>query len=112
MGRPNSSQNIELLTSVHKYHRERVIKYEKLLELASKAVEVIGEIEVNRGELDTEVTLLASKVKKCYGVNIFASIILASEKDTYIRGYNFVSGDCTKKQILSHLLKCCYPKSR
>ncbi|NSB14631.1 DUF4132 domain-containing protein [Clostridium beijerinckii] len=111
MGRPNSSQNIELLTSVHKYHRERVIKYEKLLELASKAVEVIGEIEVNRGELDTEVTLLASKVKKCYGVNIFASIILASEKDTYIRGYNFVSGDCTKKQILSHLLKCCYPKA-
>lgn len=25
MGRPNSSKNIELLTSVHKYHRERVI---------------------------------------------------------------------------------------
>lgn len=110
MERPHSSENIRILTSEHRYNKEKVERYKKLADIARRAVEVIGEIEVNRGELDTEVTHLAAKIEKCYGVNIFVSIILASEKDTYIRGYNFVSGDCTKKQMLSHLLKCCYPK--
>lgn len=110
MERSHSNENIRVLTSSHRYNREKIEKYKKLTDIAGKAIEVIGEIEVNRGELDTEVTHLAAKIEKCYGVNIFASIILASEKDTYIRGYNFVSGDCTKKQMLSHLLKCCYPK--
>ncbi|MDS0525125.1 DUF5724 domain-containing protein [Clostridium sp. SHJSY1] len=109
--RPNSENNIQNITSRYSYNnRNELLKYKKLMELSKKAINTIAEIEVNRGELDTEVTVLASKVYRCEGVNIFASIILASEKDTYIRGYNFVSGNCTKKQILSHLLKNCYPK--
>lgn len=110
MERPNSPDNIRAVTNVHTYYREKNEKYKKLMELKDKTIEVISEIEANRGELDTEVTYLAANIEKCYGVNIFASIVLNSEKDTYVRGYNFIGGDCTKKQILSHLLKCCYPK--
>jgi len=108
--RPLSPRNISELTNVHRYNRNKYLEYKQLMKLTDKAVDVIGGIEANRGELDTEVTYLAAKIERCQGVNIFASIVLALEKDTYIRGYNFVNGDCTKKQILSHLLKCCYPK--
>ncbi|MDP4177767.1 MAG: DUF4132 domain-containing protein [Bacillota bacterium] len=110
LNRPNSSENIRTITNLHKYDRNNIQKYSKLIDIGNKAVDIIANIEVKRGELNTEVTHLASKIQKCYGVSVFASIILSAEKDTYVRGYNFIQNDCTKKQMLSHLLKCCYPK--
>ncbi|MCR3759013.1 DUF4132 domain-containing protein [Clostridium felsineum] len=108
--RPRSAENMYSITCSNSYYKKGVEKYKKLLKLGEKAAEVIAEIEAARGDLDTEVTKLASQIQKCHGVNIFANIVLNSEKDTYVRGYNYVGGDCTKKAILSHLLKCCYPK--
>lgn len=110
MTRPLSPENISAITDSRRYDTRNLTKYKRLMELGSKAVDTVAGIEVIRGELNTEVTHLAAKINKCYGVNIFTAIILGSEKDTYVRGYNFVNGDCTKKQMFSHLLKCCYPK--
>lgn len=110
MERPSSPANINRFTNVRRKDREDILKYKELVGIGEKAVDTIAGIEVKRGELNTEVTCLASQINKCFGANIFTAIILNLEKDTYVRGYNFVSGDCTKKQMLSHLLKCCYPK--
>lgn len=109
--RPVSSRHMHSLTSQNSYDKNILSEYKKILKLGEAAVDVIAEIEAGRGDLDTEVTTLAAQIQKCQGVNIFAQIILNSEKDTYVRGYNYVGGDCTKKAILSHLLKCCYPKA-
>lgn len=110
MERPHSVDNISTITNLHRHDRNDLSRYTSLIEVGNKAADTIASIEVKRGELNTEVTHLAAKIGKCYGISILTSIILASEKDTYVRGYNFVNGDCTKKQMLSHLLKCCYPK--
>ncbi|MBB6214441.1 hypothetical protein HNQ80_000521 [Anaerosolibacter carboniphilus] len=110
MARPLSPNNIQTVTSVQRHDRDNLRRFPHLMELGATVVENIANIEVTRGELNTEVTHLAAKIQKCFGTNIFIVILLGSEKDTYIRGYNFVTGDCTKKQMFSHLLKCCYPK--
>ncbi|MEA4963556.1 DUF4132 domain-containing protein, partial [Lutispora sp.] len=110
MSRPQSPNNIRTITSLHKHDMNNLQRFTRLIEIRDRVIDTITEIEVKRGELNTEVTHLAAKINKCLGANIFLSIILSSEKDTYVRGYNFVDGDCTKKQMLSHLLKCCYPR--
>ncbi|SHK04922.1 hypothetical protein SAMN02745975_03524 [Geosporobacter subterraneus DSM 17957] len=111
MDRPLSLANIRVFTSSHQHNRDELLNYPRLMELGKTAVEKIARIEVMRGELNTEVTHLAAGIQKCYGADLFGAILLGAEKDTYVRGYNFVDGDCTKKQMLSHLLKCCYPNS-
>lgn len=110
MDRPLSPGNIHVITNIHKQDSSNINSFPQLIEIRDKVVNTITEIEVKRGELNTEVTHLAAKINKCYGVHNFLSIILSLEKDTYVRGYNFVNGDCTKKQMLSHLLKCCYQR--
>lgn len=107
--RPNSKNRIREISSISVYNN-KLVKYQELIKIAEKAIETITKIEVKRGELNTEVTDIVSQIQRCYGIDIFISIILSLDKDGYVRGYNFVSGDCTKKQMLSHLLKCCYPK--
>lgn len=110
MERPLSPKNVEAITTSRNYDKDILSKYPLLAEIGNKVVDTIASIEVKRGELNTEVTHLAAEIGKCYGACIFTSIIFNAEKDTYVRGYNFVNGDCTKKEMLSHLLKCCYPK--
>ena len=109
MTRELSPENMRTITNLHRYDGTDLGNFSKLIEIADKVVDTIAGIEITKGELNTEVTHLAVEINKCYGAKIFIGIILGLEKDTYVRGYNFVSGDCTKKQILSHLLKCCYP---
>lgn len=110
MTRLLSPDNIHEITSDNIEDYKKLSRYPKLMEIERTVVDTIANIEVKRGELNTEVTHLASSIKKCYGANLFTAIMLGSEKDTYVRGYNFVDGDSTKKQMLSHLLKSCYPK--
>lgn len=110
MARALSPDRIRDITNTHSRYNKDLLNYPRLMELGNRAVDAIVNIEVKRGELNTEVTHLAVRVDKCYGAGIFTSILLNMEKDTYIRGYNFVSDDSTKKQVLSHLLKCCYPR--
>lgn len=107
ISRPLSAENIQLCTNP----RQNTLNanYSKLQKIRDNVVDVLTEIETKRGELNTEVTHLASMIKRCYGVRNFTTIILNSEKDSYVRGYNFINGNSTKNQVLSYLLKCCYP---
>ncbi len=103
-----SAENLRHMTGDFK--GEEVLRCKKLREIANKVAERIITIEARRGDMATPVSRLAANIQKCEGIHIFVSIVVALEKETYVRGYNFVNGDSTKKQILSHLLKCCYPK--
>jgi hypothetical protein len=108
-GRPLSPENLRLLTN-HEFHNHKpVSSCKKLNEVCRSVVDRIVTIELKRGDMTTEVSRLAAKIYRCTGTKYFVDIVVASEKDTYVRGYNFVGDDSTKKEIFSHLLKNCYP---
>lgn len=104
--REMSKDNLLRATRLTKKELQEFGSFEEIL---NSAVNTIVSIEGIRGELNTEVTHLAAGIKKCFGVENFVTLLLNCEKDTFIRGYNFVNGDATKKQMISYLLKCCYP---
>ncbi|OLS39247.1 DUF4132 domain-containing protein [Bacillus sp. MRMR6] len=108
-GRPLSPENLRLLTN-HEFHNHKsVSSCKKLNEVCRSVVDRVVSIELKRGDMTTEVSRLASRIYRCTGTKFFVDIVVASEKDTYVRGYNFVGDDSTKKEIFSHLLKNCYP---
>lgn len=63
--------------------------------------------ELNRGEVSSAMSGLASRIDVCYGIGHFAGIACAMEERNYARGYNF--NLATKGQMLSYLLKNLYP---
>lgn len=108
-GRPASPENLKILTNTEFHSHKSVSTCQKLKELGKRVVERIVGIELKRGDMTTEVSHLAPSVYKCSGARFFVDILVGAEKDTYVRGYNFMGDDTTKKEIFSHLLKCCYP---
>lgn len=108
-GRPLSAENLQSLTNAELRSHKSISSCRKLNEVCKRVVDRIVSIELQRGDMTTEVSHLASKIYKCSGTRFFVDILVGAEKDTYVRGYNFVGDDSTKKQIFSHLLKCCYP---
>lgn len=108
-GRPLSAGNLKALTNNgYRIHKE-VASCQKLNEVCARVVDRVVGIELKRGDMTTEVSHLAANIDKCAGARFFVDILAGAEKETYVRGYNFVGNDSTKKQIFSHLLKCCYP---
>ncbi len=71
----------------------------------------ILEIELFRGDTSTPVTALAQNIQRLSGIDHFIQLLKALGKDTLNRGYIYVWGDreYNKKEILSTLLKNCYP---
>ena len=108
-GRPLSAKNLSSLTNTQRHGYNDLASCPKLNEVGQKVVERIVGIELKRGDMTTEVSHLAAKIYRCSGTRFFVDILVGAEKDTYVRGYNFVGDDSTKKQIFSHLLKYCYP---
>ena len=109
MGRQASPVHLERLTNQMLRKRREAAQFESLLDESRLAIRRITQMEVAGGEMTTCVSHLAASTRRCYGVDTFVSILLKMEKDSYVRGYNAVGRDNTKKEMLSHLLKCCYP---
>lgn len=107
-GRPLSAENLRSLTYTD-YHSKNLSSCRKLNEVCGKVVDRVVGIELKRGDMTTEVSHLASRIFKCPGARFFVDILVGAEKDTYVRGYNFVGSNSTKKEIFSHLLKHCWP---
>ena len=75
--------------------------------LVQKVIDRILEIELKRGDSETQVTRLAENLNCIYGADTFIRILQAFGKDTFIRdSYNWGS---TKRGVLSSLLHACYP---
>lgn len=108
-GRPLSKENLNIVTNDQRYGHKEMADCFKIREVTQKVIDRVLEIELKRGDMTTEVSHLASKINRCTGTRFLADILVGAEKDTYVRGYNFVGDDSTKKQIFSHVLKNCYP---
>ncbi|WP_268864678.1 DUF5724 domain-containing protein, partial [Helicobacter pylori] len=65
-------------------------------------------MESRRGDMPTEVSHLANNIQYFEGINYFVNILVALGKETFQRGYSYGS-NYSKKDVLSSLLKNCYP---
>ncbi len=82
-----------------------------LIQIRQTAVERILDVELERGDLATEVTPLAMGLERIEGMEHFVRILSGLQQETFIRGYGFGYGNSiTKKESFSHLLKISYPR--
>ncbi|WP_458120863.1 DUF5724 domain-containing protein [Paenibacillus sp. Z6-24] len=77
--------------------------------LAEQAIVRIMDIELQRGELPTEVTRLAMAIQRIDGMEYFLSILSHLQKETFVRGYIYSYNNTTKKETFSQLLKNSHP---
>ncbi|HEY2495050.1 MAG TPA: DUF4132 domain-containing protein [Paenibacillus sp.] len=83
----------------------------KLAAIRQTAVERILEVELERGDLATEVTPLAMGLERIEGMEHFIHILSGLQQETFIRGYIYGYGDSiTKKESFCHLLKISDPR--
>lgn len=117
MGRVNSPAQIEAITTAldDSYRFSREVGYPDVKgmdlslfgSLMQKVTDRILEIELKRGDSETQVTALAEKLSYIYGAETFINILQAFGKDNFMRDvYNWKS---TKRGVLSKLLHACHP---
>ncbi|MGF7046875.1 hypothetical protein J2T13_001377 [Paenibacillus sp. DS2015] len=83
----------------------------ELVTIRQTVVERILDVELERGDLATEVTPLAMGLERIEGIEHFIHILSGLQHETFIRGYVYGYGDSiTKKESFSHLLKNSYPR--
>jgi hypothetical protein len=88
-----------------------LVKYPSIFPFKEKVIETILAIELNRGELPTEVTAHSLHIRRFEGMEYFVKILLGTDKDSFVRGYIYsYGGQASKKESFSHLLRACYPK--
>lgn len=86
--------------------------YPYMKPIKDKVVERILEIELKRGDLQTEITTLVMGIERHEGIETFVQILLGLDKESFVRGYIYGYGsELTKKEVFSHLLKTSYPKA-
>jgi len=86
-------------------------EFDFLNPILDKCRDRILEVELIRGDSSTSVTVLAQNINRLYGITNFVELLKALGKDPLNRGYIYVWGnhEYNKKQVLSTLLKNCYP---
>lgn len=83
-------------------------KYPVLKEVSENIVNRVVEIELSRGDTETEVSKMAYKIEKHYGAKNFAEIIVALGQETLVRGY-YYGDSLTKRSVFCELLKASTP---
>ena len=118
MGRVSSPDQLKAITTVlndnvrfnkekERYADIKGIDFSLFRSLTQKMVDRILEIELKRGDSETQVTSLAEELSYVYGAETFIRILQAFGKDTFIRdSYNWGG---TKRGVLSSLLHACHP---
>ncbi|MDR2477786.1 MAG: DUF5724 domain-containing protein, partial [Treponema sp.] len=84
--------------------RKDVKKYPLLKTAADEVAARVIEIELDRGDSETEVSKLALAISWHEGAETFVKILTALGDETFVRGYIYSSAG-TKKAVLSSLLK-------
>ncbi|UJF32630.1 DUF4132 domain-containing protein [Paenibacillus hexagrammi] len=83
-------------------------KFPAIQRFKERILSVILELELNRGDLPTDVSHLAMGISYYEGMEYFVAILTALSQETFVRGY--IYGNRSKKEALSHLLRVCHPK--
>lgn len=103
--RKRSKQHISTITAKKV---DFVKQYPTMQQVKENVLSVILELELNRGDLPTEVSELAMGITYYEGLDYFISILSGLDQEAFVRGY--IYSNRTKKEALSHLLRICYPK--
>jgi hypothetical protein len=107
LSRENSRQHYRELTDPK---GEFLKRYPFMVPIKERVLETILDIELNRGDMPTEVTALALYIRQFEGMDYFVKILLGTDKESYTRGYIYsYDGQASKKETFSHLLRGCYP---
>ncbi|MBP1993696.1 DUF4132 domain-containing protein [Paenibacillus eucommiae] len=108
LARPYSNHYIRQMTHTNGRFAE---ENPEIIPFQEKALQRILEIELNRGDLSTEVTRLATSIQYIEGMAYFMDILAGLEKEAFVRGFIYSYGnDLTKKEMFSRLLRACHPK--
>lgn len=79
-------------------------------ELYDSITNLILDVELKRGDTETDFSKASKKIDKVYGIRRLGQILTAMGKDTLDRStYYYFSSGTGKKECLSHLLQVCYP---
>jgi hypothetical protein len=118
MIRPNAPESLSLASSpvdqLTPRQKEKIRIYAntdfgKLKKTLEKVTARILSVELKRGEAATEVSSLAMKLEKTEGAPVFVAILEAIGKESFGRADYYSNFSYTKKEVLSKLLRCCYP---
>ncbi|SDE48922.1 protein of unknown function [Paenibacillus sp. UNCCL117] len=105
MTRRRSGRHIGTLTG----KKEDFLKqYPIMKRFKANVLSVILELELNRGDLPTDVSSLATSIRYYEGMEYFIAILAGLDQESFTRGYIYANR--TKKETLSHLLRVCHPK--
>lgn len=119
MVRSDAEESIRYITRflsgqlVH-WEKRKAEKYENTdfthsRELANKVIHRILDIELKRGDSSTLVSHLALKMEYVEGAVYLVQILKAFGKDTFGRNDYYYLSSYTRKEVLSKLLRYCYP---
>lgn len=94
-----------------KFAKEVKSKFDFVQPILDECKKRILEVEFRRGDSATTMTAHAQNISILYGVENFVKIVNGLGKDNLNRGYIYTYGNrpYSKKQVLSSLLKNCYP---
>lgn len=109
VGRENSRDYIFELTRTKKDKTKMPPSIEPIRE---KVIARILELELKRGDLQTEVTALSTGIQYYEGMEYLITLLSGLDKEAFVRGYFYYydSQNSTKKESFSHLLQVCHPK--
>lgn len=77
-----------------------------------KIVDYLVQNELKRGDSPTKYSELLHGIKRIEGIDYLVQILQALGKETLDRAAYYWGGNYTKKSVLSHLLKVCYPAEK
>ena len=77
-----------------------------------KIVDYVVQNELKRGDSPTIYSKSLHKIYRIEGIDYLVQILQALGKETLDRTSYYWGGDDTKKAVLSHLLKVCYPTEK
>ncbi|WP_339007280.1 DUF4132 domain-containing protein [Fusobacterium animalis] len=77
-----------------------------------KIVDYLVQNELKRGDSPTKYSELLHGIKRIEGIDYLVQILQALGKETLDRAAYYWGGNGTKKSVLSHLLKVCYPTEK
>ena len=77
-----------------------------------KIVDFLVQNELKRGDSPTIYSRALNRIYRIEGIDYLVQILQSLGKETLDRGSYYWGGNDTKKSVLSHLLKVCYPTEK
>ncbi|MEZ5403784.1 MAG: DUF5724 domain-containing protein [Bryobacteraceae bacterium] len=81
--------------------------YPELAEFGARVRDRVIEIELERGDLPTDVSFAAFGIRCAWGSGLVLRLLARIGNDGFARGYNY--GNQSRPVVLSHLMRVCLP---